>query len=233
MLKGERIMQNDIKLIAKTAAIIVAFFFTIAVAIMLPAGTLSYWQGWVCLASFCTPTLAITIYLGKRDPALLERRVNPTEMRTQQRIMQSIAGLLFFIGLLVLPGIDYRYSLSRVPTLLILLADGIIVAGFLIVFFVFRSNTFTSRAVEVIAEQKIITSGPYGIVRHPMYSGALLIIFALPLSLDSVWGLIPAGLIAVIIIARLLDEEQLLGNELDGYTDYCQTTKWRLLPFIW
>ena len=226
-------MQNRVGLFMKVCLIIVVFFAAFVAAVMFPAGTIHFWQGWLCCAAFCLPTLFITLYLGKHDPALLERRVSPVELRTQQKWMQSIAGLLFFLGLLVLPGLDHRFSWSHVPTPFTLCADALIIMGFIIVFFVFKSNSFTSRAVEVMQAQKIVTSGPYGVVRHPMYSGAMLIVVGLPISLDSLWGLIPAGLVCAIIVMRLLDEEMLLIERLDGYAAYSQTVRWRLIPFVW
>lgn len=163
----------------------------------------------------------------------MERRSKAEEKEKNQKIFQTISGSLFFIGLLMIPSLDYRFNWSNVPTYIVLLSNFIVLLGFLIVFFVFKENTYTSAIIEVAENQKVITTGPYKLARHPMYSGAVLVILFTPLALGSWWGLIPAIFITIFVIFRLLDEEKVLLKELQGYDVYCQKTRYHLIPFIW
>lgn len=169
----------------------------------------------------------------KRDPELIERRSKVEEKEKEQKIFQTISGVLFFIGLLMIPGLDHRYSWSSVSIRVVVFSDIIVLLGFLFVFFVFKENTYTSAIIEVTENQKVISTGPYAIVRHPMYTGAMMIILFTPLALGSWWGLIPAICISIFVVLRLLNEEKVLLKELQGYEDYCQKTRYHLIPFIW
>ncbi|MCC0643160.1 MULTISPECIES: methyltransferase family protein [unclassified Clostridioides] len=151
----------------------------------------------------------------------------------QQILGQSIAGFLFLFGLLGVPALDNRFAWSSIPLILTIISDVLILIGFIIVFFVFRYNSFTSKVITVMSNQKVITDGPYSVVRHPMYLGAILIILFTPLALNSWWGMIAAITLCIIIVFRILDEEKLLSAELDGYKEYCQKTKYRIIPYIW
>ena len=206
-----------------------------AVCLMVSAGTLDYWQAWMFLAVFGGCTLAITLYLMRYDPALLERRVNAGPGAEQQRTQQVIQGVasLAFISILIVPGLDRRYGWSQVPVPATWLADVFVVMGFVIVFRVFRANSFTSATIEVAAEQRVITSGPYGIVRHPMYAGAFILIVAMPVALASWVAEIPSVLLILAIVVRLLDEERFLTGHLAGYAEYRQQVRYRLVPGVW
>lgn len=212
---------------------ILIFFAVLFGLIFFAAGTFCFWKGWLYWIVFSLSTFVITAYFLKNDPALIERRIRPTETRPMQIVGQSIAAVLFLGGIIFLPSLDYHFGWSVVPLWVSILADILVVIGFAIVFTVFKVNTFTSRAVEYIEGQTVISVGPYSIVRHPMYSGATLIIFASPFALDSFWGLIPALLLMIVIVLRIIDEEKLLLKELDGYQNYCCKTKYRLIPFLW
>jgi len=225
--------MKDNNLVFKTILQVGVFFIIFAVFIFLPAGTLNFWQGWVFFAVFCISTLLITMYFLVKDPALIGRRIKSGEKRTDQKIFQSISGFVFFVGLLAIPGIDYRFSWSNVPDVIVVLSDIFVLLGFTIVFLVFNANSYTSATVEVSEGQKVISTGVYSIVRHPMYLGAVLILIFMPLALDSLWALIPALFICVFVVLRLLDEEKLLLTELDGYKEYCEKTRYHLIPFIW
>ena len=225
--------MKDTKLAVKTMLQVLVFFVVFAVLIFLPAGTLRFWQGWVFFAVFCASTLYITIYFLVRDPDLIGRRVKTGETRKEQKIFQTISGTVFFIGLLVIPGLDFRFSWSSVPVPLTLVSDALVLLGFVIVFLVFRTNSFTSATIEVSENQKVIDTGVYAVVRHPMYMGAVLILIFSPLALDSFWALIPGLCICVFVVLRLLDEEKFLSVELDGYKAYCEKTRYRLIPYIW
>jgi protein-S-isoprenylcysteine O-methyltransferase Ste14 len=207
----------------------------LAIALFAPAWTFRFWQAWLYLFLFAASSAAITIYLWKRDRALLSRRVSagPIAEKTRtQQIIQLFASL-GFLAILVVPSLDYRFSWSHVPLWLVLAGDLLVVLGFYIVFGVFCANSFTSATVEVAEQQTVISTGPYALVRHPMYSGALIMLLGTPLALGSLWGLIPFVPMVAIIVIRLLDEEKLLLANLPGYAEYVATIKFRLLPHVW
>jgi protein-S-isoprenylcysteine O-methyltransferase Ste14 len=207
----------------------------LAFALFVSAGSLNYWQGWVYLAVFAGCTILITAYLVKNDQELLAGRVQAgpiAETQRTQQIIQSLASL-FFIGLFIVPGLDYRFGWSNVPPIVSIIADGFVILGFFIVFLVFRENSYTRGTIAVSAEQKVVSTGPYSLVRHPMYAGAFLLLIFTAIALGS-WVAIPFAipLIAVIII-RLLDEEKFLQANLSGYKAYLERVRYRLIPFIW
>jgi protein-S-isoprenylcysteine O-methyltransferase Ste14 len=205
------------------------------VLIFLPAWTLDYWQGWVFLACFAAPVVAISAYLMKNDPQLLERRVNAgpvAEHSRLQRIIQSIAAIAF-ATLFVISALDHRFGWSAVPTLVVVLGDILVVAGLYFVFLVFKENTFAGGTIEVGAEQKVIATGPYALVRHPMYIGALVMLVGVPLALGSLWGLLALVPMTIVLVWRLLDEERLLAKDLAGYAEYQSKVRYHLLPRIW
>ena len=209
------------------------FFALLFLAIFLPAGRLNFWNGWLYWLVFCIPTFMITAYFLQNDPALIERRIRPAETRPAQIVGQSMAAILFFGGIIILPSLDYRFEWSFVPPWISMLGAVVVFGGFVIVFIVFKSNTFASRSIEHMEGQQVIFTGLYSIVRHPMYSGAILIIFATPVVLGSVLGLVPAVLLFFIIVLRIHDEEKMLKTELIGYKEYCEKVRFRLIPYVW
>jgi protein-S-isoprenylcysteine O-methyltransferase Ste14 len=203
--------------------------------LFVPAWTLNFWQAWVYLFLFSVSAALITVYLWVKDPQLLERRVKAgpgAEKESRQQFIQILASLAF-AGLLVLPSLDYRFSWSEVPFVGMVAGDLLVALGFYIIFNVFKENTFASATVEMAPQQKVISTGLYAIVRHPMYSGALVMLFGTPLALGSWWGLLPFVAITFIIRWRLLQEEEFLTKSLPGYIDYCDKVKYRLAPSIW
>lgn len=219
----------------KAIAGLLALLAFVLVATFLPAGTLRYWQAWVCLAVFFASAAAITIYLAKQDPELLARRMKAgasAENEKSQKIIQSFARV-FFLSLFIVSALDHRFGWSRVPAVASIAGDALIVIGFAIVFLVFKENTYTSGVIEVAAGQKVILSGPYSIVRHPMYSGALVMLLGIPVALGSWWGLSFFPLIVGAIVWRLLDEEKFLAMNLPGYSEYQSRVSHRLAPIIW
>jgi protein-S-isoprenylcysteine O-methyltransferase Ste14 len=214
------------------------FFLLLVMAVLLflPAWTLNYWQAWAFLAVFGASALAITLYLMKRDPKLLERRVyaGPTaEKETSQKIIQSITAL-GFIAMLVLPALDHRFHWwPAMPFFAAVAGDVLVAIGFLIIFFVYKENTFTSATIEVYPEQKVVSSGLYALVRHPMYMGGFVMFVGMILSLGSWWGLVMFALMMPALIWRIFDEEKLLTKDLPGYAEYKNTVRYRLVPFIW
>ena len=206
-----------------------------AAALFLPAWTTSYWQAWVFLAVFAASVIAITLYLVKRDPELLARRVRggPTaEKERTQQVIQSIAGLAF-LAIFVVSALDHRFYWSIVPNYLVGFGDGLVALGLWIVFRVFKENSFTSATIEVGADQNVISSGPYAVVRHPMYTGAFVMLAGVPLALASWWGMLGVIPLVSVIVWRIFDEEQFLTLRLAGYADYLTRVKYRLLPGLW
>ena len=197
-----------------------------------PAGTFDYWQAWLWMAVLFLPLMGMFLYLVKRDPALLERRVRTGEQRPEQRRIIAVSAL-FLILIFLLPGFDKRYGWSSVPVWLVIVADLIILAGFALNFLVIRVNTYASRVVEIQEGQQVIASGPYALVRHPMYLSIILILFATPIALGSFWGVLPTLAYIPLLAARAKNEEELLVNDLAGYREYMQKTRYRLFPGIW
>ena len=222
-------------LLVKTFLGFAFLMLVLALALFLPAGSLRFWQAWVYLADFAGCTILITAYLMRNDRELLARRVRggPTaETQKSQQVIQGLASL-FFIALYIVPGLDYRFHWSYVAPVVSWVADAFVALGFYIVFLVFRENSYTSATIEVSGEQQVISSGPYAVVRHPMYAGAFLLLLATPLALGS-WVSIPLPIpVILVIIVRLLDEEKFLSANLSGYEVYRQKVRYRLLPYIW
>ena len=214
---------------------LLGLFAAMTALLFVPAWTLRYWQAWVFLSVFFGRALAITVYLMKRDPGLLERRVyaGPTaEKEKSQKIIQSIT-TLGFVAMLVVPALDHRFAWSAVPLWATLAGDVLVAIGFLIIFLVYKENAFASATIEVYPEQKVISTGLYGLVRHPMYMGGLLLFVGMCLALGSWWNFLVFLLMAPALIWRIFDEEKLLAKELLGYLEYRNKVRRRLIPFVW
>ncbi len=207
-------------------------FIALAALFFLPAGTLLYWQAWFYLAIIFIPMLFVMIYLMRNHPDLLERRMRLRERNREQSLIVRLSWIPFLVSF-VLPGFDRRFGWSSVPVWLVLLAGLIVLLGYAFVFLVFRENQYASRVVEVEAGQKVIASGPYALVRHPMYLGMMLLYVSSPLALGSYWAMLPAALIVPVLVARLLSEEKILARDLPGYTEYMRMTRYHLIPGIW
>jgi protein-S-isoprenylcysteine O-methyltransferase Ste14 len=207
----------------------------LALVLFLPAWSLRFWEAWVYWTLFSVSVLLITLYFLKYDPRLIERRleVGPgAEREKSQVILQAIASVLL-LALFVIPGFEHRLHGSAVPMPAVLTADVLVLLGFLIIFFVFRENSYTSGIVTVEAGQRVIATGPYRLVRHPMYAGAALIFLATPVALGSLWALLAAVPLCGTMVLRLLDEERFLSANLPGYDAYCREVRYRLLPLVW
>jgi protein-S-isoprenylcysteine O-methyltransferase Ste14 len=203
--------------------------------VFLPAGTLDYWQGWEFAAVFVGSTVGLTVYLARHDPKLLERRLSAgpqAEREPTQRIIMLLA-MLGFAALPVFSALDWRFHWSPVPWWVSLAGDALIALGYLGILFVFRENSFGASTIQVVEGQKVISTGPYSVVRHPMYASALVMLAGIPLALGSWWGLFAILPMVPVLIWRLLDEEMLLREELPGYTAYSRQVHYRLVPFVW
>lgn len=204
----------------------------LAAIIFLPAWTLKYWQAWVYLAVLFIPMGFVLFYMVRNDPETLERRLRMKEKVNKQKSIISFTIPLFLLAY-ILPGFDVRLGWSKVPVIVSLIAATLVLLGYGIIFLVTRENRFASRVIEVAQEQKVIDTGPYAIVRHPMYSGMILFILMTPLALGSWWAMLTSIVIIPLIAARSLNEEKVLAVELPGYAEYLQKVKFRLLPGIW
>jgi protein-S-isoprenylcysteine O-methyltransferase Ste14 len=224
-----------VNLVLQTARTFVIGVLVLAALTLLPAWTLDYWQAWVFIVVFNTAANAIGVYLTLNDPALLERRKKggPTaEQRPAQRIFISI-GILGFLGSMVVSSLDHRFTWSSPPQWIPLAGDALVALGFLIDLLVFRENSYGGSSIEVTADQKVISTGPYAIARHPMYVGVLIMALGTPLALGSWWGLLLVLLTVPVLVLRILDEEKLLEQDLPGYTAYEHKVRYRLVPFFW
>jgi protein-S-isoprenylcysteine O-methyltransferase Ste14 len=203
--------------------------------LFIAAGTVDYWQGWIFLAVFFAASLVQTLYLMKYDPALLQRRLSggPTAEKTPTQKLIMFIVSIGFVGLLVVPAFDHRFGWSAIPLYAVIGGDVLIAVGFSIVFLVFRENSFTSATIQIVKDQRVISTGPYAIVRHPQYAGAFLYLLGMPLALGSRWGLLVLAGMVPFLIWRLLDEEKLLARDLPGYTEYQRTVRSRLIPGIY
>jgi protein-S-isoprenylcysteine O-methyltransferase Ste14 len=202
--------------------------------LFVPAGTIGYWQAWIFLTVFFGTSLLITIYLMKKNPALLERRLRggPTaEKEDIQKVIMFFASG-GFIGVLVVSALDHRFGWSAVPLYLVIAGDILILTGFYIVFLVYKENPFSSATIEVAQGQEVISTGPYALVRHPMYAGGLLYLPGMALALGSFWGLVALAAMVPFLLWRLFDEERFLSRHLPGYTDYLAKVPWRLIPGV-
>ena len=203
--------------------------------IFVAAGTVDYWPAWVYLVLFSIASLLTTISLIRHDPELLQRRMRGgpiAESRPTQRVIMVFTSLAF-LGLLIVPPLNYRFNGATVPIYVVITGDFLVAIGFYFIFYVYRENTYTSATVQVVANQRVIDTGPYALVRHPMYASALLYLFGTPLALGSYWGLLPFLFVIPFLVWRLFDEERMLTRELEGYSEYQQRVRYRLVPGLW
>ncbi|MFA4888929.1 MAG: isoprenylcysteine carboxylmethyltransferase family protein [Candidatus Omnitrophota bacterium] len=203
-----------------------------ALLLFLPAGTFLYWQAWVFLALFFVPMLLIAIYLFKRSPELLKRRLQVKEKLPGQSILAKLfysSVCLFFI----ISGLDRRYNWSSVPQVFIIVSDILFLAGYFFLFLVFKENKYLAHTVVVEEGQEVVATGPYAVVRHPMYLAELIMFIFAPLVLGSYWAITVNILLIAVLVSRVISEEQVLLLELKGYRQYSQKTKYRLIPGIW
>ncbi len=196
------------------------------------AGTLRYWQAWVYLIVYVIASLLITLYLMRRNPILLMRRMSggPTAEKEKIQKMIMLVASMGFVSSLILPALCHRLGWSNVPFYAVVIGDVLTASFFYIAFLSLKENTFASATIEVAEGQKVITTGPYGLVRHPMYSGGILLFVGTPLALGSFFGLVGFAVALPALVWRLLDEEKLLAKRLPGYAEYCVRVRWRLIP---
>jgi len=198
----------------------------------LPAGTLRYWQAWVYLAVLLVPMVLVLRYLMRHDPELLERRLAMQEERKKQSVIQLLASVAWLAAFLI-PGFDQRFGWSAVPLPLVVVSDLLVLGGYLLFFLVMKQNSYAARVIRVQEGQTVITTGPYALVRHPMYLAVLTMLLFSPLALGSYWAMIPVLLMPLFLVLRIQDEEEMLVQELPTYREYTQQTRFRLIPGVW
>lgn len=203
-----------------------------ALLVFLPAGTLAFPNGWLLMGVLFIPMFCAGIVMLIKSPALLQKRLNAKEQLGEQRTVVKLSGLMFISGF-VLAGFDFRFRISRLPAAVSIAAAVVLLAAYLLYAEVMRENAYLSRTIEVQADQKVIDTGLYGIVRHPMYSATLLLFLAIPLVLGSLPAFVVFLAYPLIIIKRIRGEEALLAKELKGYDAYMQKVQYRLIPFVW
>lgn len=224
-------MEDNTKLSKQKAFLVpIVILVVLGGVLFIPAGSLRFWEAWIFWSGFSVLTLFISIYFFKKSPELLSRRMQYKEKETTRK---PPAFLNLFFLCYVIPGLDFRFHWSNVPVLLVIAANAIVFLGYIFIILVFKENSYASTIIQVEKEQRAITTGPYAIVRHPMYLGLLLMILLAPLALGSYWAIIPALLCIPMNVLRIIGEEEVLLRELTGYKDYCLKTRYRLIPLIW
>lgn len=204
----------------------------VGVLVFLPAMTFNYPGGWLFMALLFTPMIIMGAVMLIKSPDLLKRRLEAKEEKGTERGVVALSGLVFLGGFLI-SSFDFRYGWSSVPLWLTIVSSALFLVGYGIYAEVMRENAYLSRTVKVSENQTVITGGLYAVVRHPMYLATLLMFLPIPLILGSFFGLIPFAFYPFLIAVRILDEEKLLTEELLGYAEYKNKTKYRLIPFIW
>ncbi|MDV3426403.1 MAG: isoprenylcysteine carboxylmethyltransferase family protein [Bacillota bacterium] len=224
-------MENNVNK-SKTKLYIVPVILMIImwVFLFLPAGTIKFWEAWILWLGFSLITFFITVYFAKKNPELLSRRTKVKEKESSKKA--PVFFKLYYLGF-ILPGIDFRFSWSNEPVWLVIVSNLLVFGAYIFIFFVFKENAYASTVIQVENEQHVITTGPYTIIRHPMYLGLVIISLFIPLALGSYFALIPMLFIIPITIFRIKNEEEILLRDLNGYKDYCLKTPYRLIPLIW
>jgi protein-S-isoprenylcysteine O-methyltransferase Ste14 len=224
-------MESNTKLTKLKAYLVpLIIMIVIGIVLFLPAGTLRFWEAWIYWLEITIVTFFITAYFLKRSPELLSRRLKYKENDTTKKPPAILN--LFFVGYFI-PGIDFRFHWSNVPIWIVIASNAIVLLGYILIFLVFKENSYASTIIQVEKKQEVITTGPYSLVRHPMYLGILLMLLFTPLALGSYWAIIPFLLTVPMNIFRIRNEEEVLLQNLPGYKDYCSKTRYRLIPLIW
>lgn len=200
--------------------------------LFIPAGTLRYWHAWLLIGVLFIPMLMVGIVLAIKNPELLRKRLNANEKESEQKNVIRMGALMFVSGLVV-AGLDYRYQWVVLPKWLVLLATALFLLAYLLYTAVLRENTYLSRTIEIQENQKVVDTGVYGIVRHPMYTSTILLFMAMPLVLGSIFSFFIFLIYPVLMVKRIRNEEAVLERTLEGYTEYKGHVKYRLIPFIW
>ena len=207
-------------------------FVFVGLLIFLPAGTFSFFNGWLFMIILFVPMFIAGIVMMFKNPELLKKRLDAKEKQQEQSLVIKLSGAMFLAGFIV-AGLGFRFNWYALPRFAVIVAAMVFLVAYVLYAEVLRENTYLSRIIEVQENQKVIDTGLYGIVRHPMYSATLLLFLSMPLVLGSIYSFIIFLAYPLIIVKRIKHEEEFLEKELDGYLEYKQKVKYRLIPFIW
>lgn len=222
----------NIKLFLEAIIKFLLGFVLVCLLLFIPAGTIKYFNGWLFICSLFIPMLIAGIVMMIKSPSLLKSRLNAKEKEDEQKQVVKLSGLMFVIGF-VIAGLNYRFSWIVLPNIVIIVVCIIFILSYIVYAEVLRENVYLSRTIEVQKEQKVIDTGLYGIVRHPMYSATIFLFLSMPLILDSIIAFIIFLVYPFIIVKRIKNEEEVLEKKLKGYKEYKNKVKYKLIPFIW
>lgn len=215
---------------SKTFIVPIILMIFMWVILFIPAGTIKFWEAWILWSGFSTITCFIAVYFAKKNPEFLSRRAKVKGKETSKKAPAFFK--LFYLGF-ILPGMDFRFAWSNEPLWLVIVSNILFFGAYIFILLVFKENAYASTVIQVENEQQVITTGPYSIIRHPMYLGMVIMSLFLPLALGSYFSLIPMLFIIPITVFRIKNEEEILLRDLKGYKDYCSKTPYRLIPLIW
>ena len=214
---------------------IVKFIFgvlVIGLLLFLPANTINYWNGWLFMGLLFIPMFIAGIVMMIKSPELLKRRLNAKEKENEQKQVLLFSGLMFLVGFII-SGLNYRYNWIVLPNVVVIISSVVFIVAYILYAEVLRENTYLSRTIEVQENQKVVDTGLYGIVRHPMYAVTILLFLSMPLVLGSIISFVIFLVYPFIIAKRIKNEEEVLEKQLDGYTEYKKKVKYKMIPFIW
>ena len=222
----------DAKLFSQALTKFFSGLIIICLLLFIPAGSWDYFNGWLFIALLFIPMFIAGIVMFFKSPELLKRRLNAKEEESEQKIVILISGIMFLLAFIV-AGLNFRFGWFKLPQMVILIASIIFLLSYIMYAEVLRENAYLSRTVEVSENQKVIDTGLYGVVRHPMYTATIFLFLSIPLILDSIISFIILLIYPIIIVYRIKNEEKVLENELKGYKEYKEKVKYKLIPFIW
>ena len=222
----------DIKLFFQALSKFLIGLIIICILIFIPAGTVNYPNGWLFIALLFIPMFFAGIIMLFKSPDLLRRRLNAKEEEDEQKTVILLSGIIFLLAF-ILAGLNFRFGWFKLPTIIIIIASVIFLLAYIMYTEVLRENEYLSRTVEVSENQKVVDSGLYGIVRHPMYTSTIFLFLSMPLVLDSIFSFVVMLVYPIIIIFRIRNEEKVLENELIGYKEYKEKVKYKLVPYLW
>ena len=200
--------------------------------VFIPAKSFEYWNGWLFMGLLFIPMFIAGIILMIKNPELLRKRLNAKEQENEQKWVLLFSGLMFIVGFIV-AGLNYKYKWIEMPNIVIIMSSILFIIAYILYAEVLRENTYLSRTIEVQENQKVIDTGIYGIVRHPMYAVTLVLFLTIPLVLGSIISFIIFLIYPIIIGKRIKNEEKVLEKDLKGYTEYKKKVKYKVIPFVW
>lgn len=204
----------------------------IGLLLFIPANTINYWNGWLFMGLLFIPMFIAGIILMIKNPELLRKRLNAKETENEQKKVIAFSGIMFVLGFII-AGLNYRYNWIVIPNVVVIISAGLFISAYILYAEVLRENTYLSRTIEVQQNQKVIDTGLYGIVRHPMYSATILLFLSMPLILGSILSFIIFLMYPFIIAKRIKNEEKVLEKDLLGYSEYKNKVKYKIIPFVW